>query len=122
MCPSPLVLFPAIFSTFGLTAYYSELLEDQIPPELAVTILMLPISMIVLIQAGDWSARIVKQTHYVAVALYSLLALGMEISILRGFRPDDLLLYRVMTHLGWTLGWAVILQQARSLRCDERKI
>ena len=89
------------------------------PAEIAVAILMFPISMIVLIQMGDFSNRLVKQVHYVAVALYSLLAIGMEVMILRGFRPEGLLTYRVMTHLGWTLGWAIILKQAGALKSDE---
>jgi len=115
----PSVLFPAIFSTFGLTAFYSELWQSKVPPWLAVTILTLPIGTVVLVQVGDFPVSIVRLVHFVAVGMYSALALGMEIMILRGFRPDDLVLYRIMTHLGWTLGWATILRQAQALRSNE---
>lgn len=119
MCFRPSVLFPAIFSTFGLTAFYSELWKERVPVWLGVTILTLPVGLIVIVQMGDLPVKVLRRIHFLAIGIYSGLAIGMELIISTGFRPDGLALYRAMTHLGWTFGWAMILRQTRALRSDE---
>lgn len=119
MCVRPSVLFPAIFSTFGLTAFYSELWEERVPVWLGVTLLTLPIGLIVIVQVGDLPVKVLQRIQFLAIAIYSGLAIGMELVIFSGYRSEGLALYRAMTHLGWTFGWAMILRQTRALRSNE---
>jgi hypothetical protein len=106
----------ALFSTFGVTGYYSSLLRHRVPDWLMVGLLMAPITIILLTQWGIGSDRVVATFHLVATSLFMTLALGMELGIMLGYRPIDSGFFRLSAHLGWTFAWAGIYRRAKRTR------
>lgn len=111
-CYSGWALYCAVISVFGLTGYYADLLRPHVPAWVAVGLLMAPVAVIVFIQWGELSDRLVAMAHMLAALWFMSLAVGMEVGILLGHRPEGTGLFRVFAHVGWTFAWAGILRRA----------
>ena len=112
----PFALIAAICSVMGLTGFYSELLRPHLPDLLGVGILISPIILLVCVEWGDASDKTVARIHLLAVALFSLMAIGMEVLMWGGYQPPDSSLFRALAHIGWTFGWAVFYREAQRRR------
>jgi len=107
-------LYCALISLFGITGYYSDLLRQRVPAWMAVALFTAPIMIILFIQWGEASDRVVAIAHIVAAMLFMILAIGMEVGTLVGYTPRGTLFYRILAHLGWTFAWAGIYRRARA--------
>lgn len=105
-----LSLLSQIFGLFAFTGYYSEYTQHHLPAWPVVLFFTSPIIITLFIQWNEMSDRIVMRAHLVAVFIYLLLASGMEIGSALGYEPEGMLLYRVMGHFSWSLGWGLVLR------------
>ena len=105
----------ALISIFAITGFYSDLLRRFIPDWAAVAIFISPVIIILFVQWGEAPDRVVAVSHLIATAVFTLFALGMEVSHFLGFQPEGAYLYRLLAHLGWTFAWAGIHRRARML-------
>lgn len=105
-----LSLFSQIIGLFAFAGYYSEYTYPHLPAWPLVMIVTSPILITLFIQWNEMSDRIVMRAHLMAVIIYSLLACGMEIGAALGYKPEGMLMYRVMGHFSWSLGWGLVLR------------
>ena len=109
-------MYCALLGTFGMTGYYADLLQGNIPDWLAIGIFILPLVLIVFVQRNEAPDRLVNLTHLLAAIWFMTLALGMELGHWIGYQPEGMALYRVLGHLSWTFAWAGIYRRARAVR------
>lgn len=112
----PLRLVLAAFGSFAFAGYYPEVVKPYIHAWVAVGIFMLPVAILIFVNWGELSARVVVRLHLFAAIWFLLLSAGMEIGILSGHRPPGTNLYRVLAHLSWTFSWAAVLKTAYKRR------
>ena len=82
----------------------------------AVAIFITPVILILFVQWGEAPDRVVAVSHLIAVSVFTLFALGMEVSHFLGYQPEGAILYRILAHLGWTFAWAGIYRKAKMVR------
>ena len=110
--PIPFSLLCAAFGSFAFAGYYSDLLKPFMPAWLAVCFLILPVTVLIFVQQGEVSDRFLARAHLSAAGLFLLLAVGMEVGSLWGYRPKGLTLYRILAHLAWSFSWASVIKEA----------
>ncbi len=103
----------AVISLFGVTGYYADLLRRHVPDRVGVGLLTAPLLLILFIQWGEVSDRVVAVTHMIAASWFMILALGMEVGHWLGYAPKGTGFYRILAHVGWTFAWAGIYRRAR---------
>ena len=107
--------FCALMSILAITGFYSDLLRQFLPDSAAVAIFITPVILILFVQWGEAPKRVVAASHLIATAVFTLFALGMEVSQFLGYQPEGAILYRLLAHVGWTFAWAGIYRRARML-------
>ena len=110
--PFPFSLLCAIFGMFAFAGYYADILKPLMPDWLAVGIFVLPIMVLVFVQRGEVSDKVLTRTHLTAAALFVILAAGMEAGAYLGYRPKGLTLYRILAHLAWSFSWAGVIKES----------
>jgi len=107
-------LLCCIYSCLGITGFYAELFQALgIPTWLAVAVYIMPLSLVMFLDPNDVPLKYVIVGHTVAVTLFMVMSLSMEILTYYGYRPEGALLFKIFAHLGWTFFWVSILKDIR---------
>ncbi len=111
---SPWVLWCAVMSTFGFAGFYPDLLRPYINDIVTVVLFVLPLAIIIFVQWGEFPNNIVSKCHIFAVTLITIYSVGMEIASLFNYKPEGVLFYKILSHIGWSFAWVGILKKAKN--------